>query len=787
MTALTQKMTRDLFHMKGQALAICAVMACGVATLVMSLITRESLQQSQTIYYERYRFAQVFAQLKRAPNVLSERLREIPGVSRAQTRIVVDVTLDVPGLAEPATGRLISIPERRAPGLNDIHLRGGRYIEPGRRREVLVSEGFAEAHQFQPGDRVQAIINGKKEWLTIVGVALSPEYIYSIRPGDFLPDDLRFGVFWMGYEELAAAYDMTEAFNNVSLTLMPNASEPEVLLRLDRLIEPYGGLGSHGRDDHLSHRFLSDEIQQLRTMGIVIPGVFLGVSAFLLNVVLSRLIHTQREQIAALKAFGYSNGEVGLHYFQLVILLVVIGVTVGTGVGVWLGRSLTDMYTRFYRFPLFEFHFDLWVVVVGFLVSGGAALVGAWGAVRRAIRLPPAEALRPEPPADYRPTLIERWGMQRLLSQTARMVLRNLERHPFKALFSCLALALAAAILILGSFSKDALDYMMAFQFELAQRQDMTVTFVEPTSGKALYEIQHLPGVLHGEPFRSVPVRLRHQHHTRRTAIHGKPVDSRLNRLLDQDEQEVSIPPDGLVLSDKLAQLLRVKRGDMVRVEVLEGERPIRDVPVTALVYDYTGTAAYMSLPALNRLLREGPTISGAYLTVDANQAPKLYKTLKNTPRVAGVTIKLAAVRSFQETIAENLLAMRVFNVIFASIIALGVVYNNAIIALAERSRELATLRVIGFTRAEVSAILLGEIALLTGIAIPLGLAMGYGFAALLCLVLDTELYRIPLIVDRATFGFAAVVMVTATVLSAWIVRRKIDHLDLVAVLKTKE
>jgi len=787
MSALNRKLLRDLLQMKGQSLAISLVMASGVATFVMALCTLESLQRNQQTYYDRYRFAHVFAQLKRAPQTLAGRIERIPGVAQAETRVVVDVNLDVPGMAEPAVGRLISIPERGRPKINDIFLRSGRYIEPRAEGEVLVSEAFAVAHGLQPGDTVRAVINGKRDELRIVGVALSPEYVMQIRQGDLLPDPKRFGVFWMGREELAAAYDMEGAFNDVSLRLMRGASLPEVMRRLDDLLAPYGGIGAYDREDQISHRFLSDEIRQLRTMGMLAPSIFLGVSAFLLNIVMSRLVRTQREQIAALKAFGYSNVEVGLHYLEFVLVIAIFGVTLGTLFGTWLGLNVTKLYTEFYKFPIFHFQLDPRVGLTALLIAAGAAVGGTLGAVRRAAKLPPAEAMRPEPPSDYRPTIIERMGVGAFLSQTARMVLRNLERQPVKAMLSCVGIAMACAILVLGAFSEDALDYLIDFTFFQAQRQDMTVTFVEPTTADAQYAVNHLPGVLYSEPFRSVPARLRAGHRSRRLGIMGIESETDLYRLVDQDEQALAVPQDGLLISAKLAEILQVEVGDQLTVEVLEGERPVRRAPVAGIIRDLAGLNAYMSTAALHRMMREGGALSGTFIAVDSIYADELYRELKQTPQVAGVAVKTASVESFQDTIAENMGIMRTFQVMFACVIAFGVVYNAARISLSERSRELATLRVIGFSRAEVSAILLGELGAITVVAIPIGLGIGYLLAAFLVMGLDTEQYRIPLIIHLDTYAFAAMVVILATIFSGLVVRRRIDRLDLIGVLKTRE
>lgn len=783
MRAFDRKLLRDLWHIKGQAIAICLVVACGVATFVMSLSVLASLEQTRARFYRESRFGDVFAQLKRTPNALRARIQEIPGVSRVQTRVQTDVVLDVPNLAEPAVGRLISLDDT----LNGLYLRHGRYPRSDRSDEVLAGEAFVDAHGFVPGDTVRAIINGRLRELRIVGVVLSPEYIFQIREGAILPDDERFGVFWMAYTPLAAALNMEGAFNSISLGLSHGASEEEVIRRLDNLTAPYGSIGAYGRRDQVSHRYLSDELQQLRNMALVTPSIFLTVAGAILHVLLARVTNLQREQIATLKAFGYTPTQIGWHYFKLVLAIVVAGVVLGTAAGAWLAYDLTQLYIRFYRFPVFEFQLSPAAIVMALLASSAAALLGVFGAVRRAVTLPPAEAMRPEPPTSFRPTVLERMRLGWLLSTPARMIVRQLERRPVRALISCGGIALSLGILVLGSFVEDAIDYVIDYEFHRTQRQDVNVALFEPTSAHVVYEFERLPGVLRMEPYRSVPTRLRFGHRSRRIGVQGLPRDRELYQLLDVQQRVVRLPADGLVLSAKLAELLGAAPGDVVTMEVLEGQRPVVEVPVRATTTTYAGLGAYMDLQAMHELLREGGTVSGAYLRVDARRLDQLYADLKQTPRVAAVNVKAAALRSFEQTIAENLLRMRAFNIVFASVIAFGVVYNTARISLSERSRELATLRVIGFTRREISAILIGELGILTLAAIPLGLVLGYLMAALSSYTMETETHRIPLVIDRSTYAFAVVVIVIASLFSALTVRRKLDELDLVAVLKAKE
>jgi putative ABC transport system permease protein len=787
MSALDRKLFRDLLHLWGQGLAIALVVACGIAVFVSMQINYESLQLSQATYYNQYRFAQVFGQLKRAPESVVVQIQNIPGVAQVQTRIVVDVTLDVPGRQEPVTGRLISIPERQAPMLNDLYIRQGRYIEPGRDAEVLVSEAFADANHLQLGDRLGAVINGRWQSLQIVGIALSPEYIYEIRGSDIFPDNQRFGVLWMGRKALGTAFNLDGAFNDVSLTLLPQTDAAAVIFQLDKLLDPYGALGAYDREDQISNRFLSDEIIQLRTHGTYIPGIFLGIGAFLLHTVLTRLISTQRDQIAILKAFGYSNWAIGEHFLKFVLVIVALGSVLGTSTGLWLGSALTMLYARFYHFPVLRYEVSPTMVVSAILISSGAAILGAFSAVQRAVALPPAEAMRPEPPAQFRRTLLEQLGLQRWLSPVGRIILRNLERKPIQALFSMLGIALAVALLVMVGFSQDAMQYLVDAQFRTVQRDDVTIVFNEPRSARTRYEVAHLPGVLYSEPFRMVAARLRFEHRSHKIGVMGLEPTAELRQLVDRHLQPVNLPLAGLLLSSKLAEILGVHSGDRLTVEVLEGAKPTRTVPVAGLVDELIGVSAYMDIQALNRLMREGATISGAFLAVDDQQLDQLYTQLKRTPAVTSVSLRKAMIQQFQQTIAQSQGVITSIQVIFACIIAFGVVYNAARIALSERGRELATLRIIGFSKMQVAVILLGEQAVLLMTAIPLGLVLGYGLAALLSLLYNTELYRFPLIVTRASYAFAVVVIVIAALVSGWMVRRQCDRLDLVAVLKTRE
>ncbi len=778
---------RDMWHLRGQLVATALVVMCGVASFVSMRCTYDSLRIAQAEYYQSYRFANVFAQLKRAPLSLARRIAEIEGVAGVRARVVMGVTLDVPGLDEPASGRLVAVPERRAPMINDVHLTRGRYVEPERPDEVIASKAFATANDLELGDTLGAVINGRWQKLTIVGIGLSPEYIYEAGGGTIFPDNRRFGVLWMGETALASAFNMEGAFNDVALTLSAGAREADVIARLDDMLTRYGGLGAYGRDEQLSHRFISDEIAQNRISSTYLPAIFLGVAAFLLNIVLSRLVALQRTEIGLLKAFGYSNFDVGMHYLKLAAITVLSGVVIGAAVGLYLGAQLTTVYQHYYRFPALPFAVTPEVIAIGVMVSLAAATAGALSAVRRAALLPPAVAMRPEPPPTYRETVLERSGLNRILPASGRMIGRHLLRRRWHSFMSTFGIACAAGILLVGGFLLASISHLMHMQFEEVQREDVLIVFNEPASASARLEVGRLPGVLYAEPFRSVPVRFRSAHRSKRAEIIGIEHGSRLRRLVDAEGRTVDLPPDGLVVSRKLAEVLSVNAGDTLQVEVLEGTRPVRSIQISRLVDELIGLGAYMEISALNRVMREGPSISGAYLAIDEQHAGDLYASLKNLPAVGGVAFREALLKSFQEILDRSVVTATLINIVFACIIAFGVVYNGARIALSERGNELASLRVLGFTRREVSTILLGEQAVLTLAAIPLGFSFGILLSWLLSLKLDTEFYRMPLLFTSSTFGLSLIVVLTAAAVSGTLVARRLNELDLIAVLKTRE
>jgi len=787
MRALNRKLLRNLRALRGQGLAIALVVAGGVAMFVMSFAAVDSLRRTQRDFYAEQRFADVFAELKRAPESLAERLREVDGVAVLETRVLAPARLQVAGYADPIAGLAVSIPDGAQPLLNRLFLRDGALPDPASDDQVVVNEAFAEAHGLKPGARIAMVVNGRLQPLTVVGTGLSPEHVYQIRPGDIFPDYARYAVLWMNRTALAAAFGMDGAFDSVVATLSPGASAADVGDAFDLLLAPYGGLRAHDRELQTSHRYLEQELEQLDAMSRFVPMIFLGVAAFLLNVVVARVIRTQRAEIAVLKAFGYGSGAIAVHYLSLVLAVVVVGSIAGVLAGAWLADGLATIYQEFFGFPFLRTRVRPLIGAGAVLIALIAAAFGAWSAVAAAFRLEPAEAMRPPSPARYRRTLVERLGVGRFLSQPTRIVLRNLERQPWRSSLSALGIALAVALLVLGGLQQGAVGFMVDAQLRVAQRQDLTVSFDETRSIRAVHELAAMPAVRSVEGFRVAPAVLRHGHREYRTALQGYEEDGELFRVLDERLSPIRLADGGVMLTDYLGRLLGVSAGDRLQVEVLEGRRASFELPVAGLVTEYVGVGAYLTRPTLNRLLQEGPAVSGAFVAVAPEAIDDATSRLNRMPGVANVTIRERAIASFFELMGETLLVYAFFSILLAGSIAFAVVYNNARIALAERSRELATLRVLGFGYGEVAWVLLGELALLALLAIPLGFAAGVGFAWVVTRAMQTELFRVPVVIEASAFATAAAVVVVASLLSSLLVGHNLRRLDLLDALEASE
>ncbi len=785
--AIDVKLLRDFRRLSVQGLAIALVLAAGVTVILMSVGMSRALEETLQTYYDRHRFAQVFAGARRAPVTLLQEIQAIDGVATIEAQVRGYAVLDLPGRSDPATGLLISRPEFGEQRLNVPLLRSGHWPDPDSSQQVVVNEPFAEENGFQIGDSFVANLNGSKRELIITGTALSPEFVYTIGPGALMPDSSTYGILWMSAETVESAYGMSGAFSDISLTLVPRAPVEPVLDALNELLEPYGGEDAIEREDQVSNAFVQTEIDQLQALAYILPPVFLGITVFLVNMVMGRIVFLERTEIGLMKAIGYSNAEICVHYLMLAGLIAVLGIGIGWVAGSWLALEMADLYAKYYDFPFLVFGVPSSVYALSAILGLAATSMGALRSALKAARLAPAVAMSPPAPPNFRQSFADRlMGLARL-AQPTRMILRSLVRWPVRAAMTSLGMALAVSVLVASNFFPDAMDEIVDKGFYQSNRQDYMLLFDEDEPLAALQEVQNLPGVLQAEPQQSHAAVLRSGHLEKRLAVSAFPKDADLSRIVDNEGRVITAGPAGVVISDRLADALDVNVGDIVTIEFQSGLRETFEVAVSAVIVQYFGLGAYFDLETLNRLFRQNLRMSNINVTLAGDDVEEFHTRLKEFPGLTG-TIDLAHNREvFLETLSQNVLVVTTIYAILGGVITLGVAYNSARIQLSERARELASLRILGFSRGEVAYILIGEVMLLAILAQPVGWWIGTQIARLMTTSFSSDLYAIPLILENQTYAQASLLVLGVAAASVALVARRLGRLDLIEVMKTRE
>lgn len=798
MSLLQRKLRRDLLRLWSQVVTIALVVACAVGALLTTQASVASLSAARDRFYEQAHMADVFAGVRRAPRSALAQIEALPGVAQVQGTVERPARLLLGGRDEPIIGHVVGVAAERPLVLNRVMLRQGPTgdsrvwgLWPGAPQSdglvpVWVSEGFAAARGIRPGDRFELLMNGRLKRVEVQALALAPDVVFAGAMG--MPDPAGYGVVWMDEATLAASWDLQGAFNRVALRLAPGAQAERVMADLQILLPRWGGREALPRRLQSSHQMLQNEIEEQRLLGTILPLVFSAVSVFLLHVVMTRLVATQRESIAALKALGFSNVTLAVHQLQLALSIAALGSLIGAAVGWWAGGWLVGLYAEFFRFPALPLVMPPMAWASALALALGASSLGTVQALGGILRLSPAQAMQAPAPQRYRRGAVQAVAEQMLrLSLVTRMILRQLRRRPWRSGFSVLGIASAMALVVMGNFFRDAIEQIVERQFDAVWRGDIQVLAFEPVAFGALHSLLRVPGVIEVEGSRSLAATLVHGHRSQRVQLRGLEPQARQQRLIDLEGRAVAVPPEGLVLTDRLARKLGVAVGQELLVRIAEAPQPLVRLTVTHLIGETMGLNATVSRSTLNRLMQEAERYNGFSLKVWPTELDAVLRSISVMPAVGGAFSKAHMLRNMQAITARNIRIMGGIMTGFAVVIAVGVVYNVARIALAERAWELASLRVLGFTRAEVARLMLGEQLLLVALALPLGAALGWLLVWGLSVGLRSDQFQFPVVVWPRTYAVAALCVTLAALATAWVVRRRVQRLDMVAALKTRE
>jgi len=791
-TVLLRKLLRDLFGRKGALLALVVIVMIGVGIFVAMAAVYRDLDGARRRYYAAYQLADFSVDLKRAPTRVVHEVATLPNVRAARGRVHLSARIDLAGVAEPISGTAISMPDQPAPVLNGMLLRTGTWFSDGRGKQVILDDAFAQAHRLVPGSRIRVLLLDKEHDLLVVGTAMSPEFVFVLPPaGGQAPDPARHGVLYLPERFLQESCDLDGAYNQV-VGLAHDSGRvalDNTLRAIEEMLDPYGVTNSTPIHEQPSARFLADELQGLQVSAKILPGVFLLVATLVLNVLMARLVAQQRSVIGTLKALGYSSGAITRHYLGFGVIVGSVGGVAGIGLALVLQELFLAMYRMFYRMPAIDSHLYPDVLATGFLISVVFAVAGTLKGVHRAASLAPAEAMRPPPPEKGGRVPPERipwlWGP---LPFRWKMILSAVFRNPFRSSVSLFASVISTALVVATLGSLDALNYLMHYEFARVSHEDVTVSLRDPRGVGATPELGSLPSVSHTEAQLAVVCDLSNGPFRRRVGLTGLARGNRLRTPLDAAGQPIVAPDEGLVLSRKLAEILHVRPGERLRLRPLIGRRQRVEALVVGTVDSFLGLSGYADIAYLSRLLGEswsanvllGTSFGGAGTSA-------FFAALKERPSVVGVGERARSLTQFDESFGDMMGKSISVTILFAGLVAFGSVLNATLVSLSERQREVGTLRVLGYTPWQVSKIFSGESLLLNGVGILLGLVAGIGFAHLLAMAYDTELYRFPVVIRASTLALSAVLMAGFVIVAQLIVYRLIRKLPWLDVMKIKE
>lgn len=792
MSALDHKLWRDVRNNAGILLSVVAIIAVGVGSFTGLLSTQRILHNTQSDYYRQYRFADFWVDLKKIPLPAVQALEQIPGVASVEARVVFDVILDMHDMPEPVTGRLISLPTQGFDRtINGVHLVRGSGFSDTRNEEVIVGDSFAKAHRLQPGDRIEIILNRRKESFVIVGTAISPEYIYQVPSfGSFAPDPEHFGILYLKETYARELLGFKNAANQIVGQLVPGYEQDvDVLLRqMDRQLAPYGVLSSVSRRLQPSNRFISDEIRSLGITATVMPSIFLLVAVLVLNVLMNRFAQSQRIIIGTFKAIGYSNWRITEHYLSFGLIIGAVGGGLGIAMGLGIASGLMHLYKGFFQFPTFTYQAYPDLLLAGMILSLLFAVAGTAKGVWSVLQLHPAEAMRPKPPERGGAIWLERFApLWRRLSFRTHIALRSLFRNQVRTATTIVSGVLAVAIIFAALTMRNSMYYLVEYQFEQIGHSDVDLSLRDSRNMDALYEARRLPGVQSAEAVYGLAADLRSGRISRRTVITGLSGNHQLTTPMDKHKQPIEIPPAGLVLSDKLAEILGAQVGDTVELTPVLGNRLPRIVPVAAIVEEFMGVGAYGDLNYLARLVNEPPLLNSIQMAAEPTRVNELYAAIKQLPDVSGINVRSQTKANIVNTILKTMIFSIGLIVLFAGIIAFGSILNASLIEIADRTRDISTFRVLGYRPLQVADIFFRENAFIFGTGLVLGFPVGYIMVHLISRVYNTELFRMPVFVSRPVVFLAGGLSCLFVGIAQWFVYRQIRKVEWLEGIKVKE
>lgn len=772
--------------------AIVAIIAVGTACFSGMLGTFYNLDDAKASYYSRCRMADFWINLKKAPDSAVEQLNDIQGISEIRSRIVFPVVVDLENVVKPLSGQIISMPESMDPVINGFVMKRGSYFSRDRNDEVIVSEKFAKARNIVPGSFIHLVMNGEKKKMLVTGTAISSEFIYLTPPGSIVPDNEGYGIFWAKRKYIEDRFGFHGACNSIVGLLTPEAKvNPGMTMeRIRRKLNRYGVFSETLLKNQYSNLSLHSEMSGLKMQATVLPIIFMGVAALILNVVMLRMAEQQRTVIGTLKALGLNNRTILTHFFKFGLVVGLCGGAAGCVLGYFIASGMVVMYQQFFSFPHLVNQLYPGLMLFGVLISVAFAVGGSLRGVRAVIALSPAEAMHPSPPATMGKIMLERWdAFWSRLNFRQQMVFRGIFRNKGRSIIGICAAMFGGAILFLAMGLFDSFQYMLIFEYDKVLRSDFIISFRDETAYDAVYAAARLPGISRAEAQLSVPCHLSNGNHNKKMAITGIKPDAKLTIPRDNNGNPVPVPETGLLINRRLAQELHVKPGDTLTMVPIKGIKTPHSLKIAGIVETTFGLVAYADFSYLNRLIDQSAALSSIQLNGRPNQAQRtaLYRQVKRYPKLSSLSEISEMKKKMSEEFIQSMAFFTGVMIFFAGIIFFGSILNSSLIAISERQREIATFRVLGYQTSEVGQIFFWENLIINMIGAFCGLPLGYFMLYGMAEQYQNDMYSMPCAVTPATWILTPVLALCFIIGAYVVIRRVLGKLDWPEALKMKE
>ncbi|MBK5252349.1 MAG: FtsX-like permease family protein [Peptostreptococcaceae bacterium] len=775
------RLFRHIWEAKGQFIAVSMVVAVGIMTYVAISLAVLDLQVGVEQYYKMNNFQDVSVELTKINEAGLERIRRMPRVEAVQGRVFYRTPLKVEDKDEKVNVGISSIPEAEN-RINDLYILDGGWIQD-ERRDVLVLEQFAEARGIKVGDVVHPQIGGKEYELDVRGIVGSPEYIYLMEDEqNLLPQPSKYGIFYVSEEFAQQAFGYSKSYNEVLIKLKNPEEDGIFKDELEKVLERYGVRRIVRREDHVSNRVVSEEIRGARQMAKAIPLVFLGVAAAIIAIMISRMVKNDRTSIGVLKAIGYSNRDILLHYTEHAFIIGAIGSIIGVLAGYLFSGPMANMYQEYYRIP-FKVRIFSWTYLgMGFVLSAIYCIgAGLWGA-RSVLKIAPAESMRPEPPKKIGKTYIQRVTfIWKHISFSWKVVWRNVFRSRKRFVFLSVGIAVTFAVALMPAHMLNVFEAMFYDQYGEFMRMDYEIAYTQPLSERSVMEISELVDVSEIEGKIEFPFEIENGWKSKVVSVIGLKPDTVFYHLTDSDGGELSLSPNGILVSEPMAYILDLEKGDFVNVKNFIPFKDDVRLRVDGVVKQKLGLNAYMDIGFMQKYLMDDEMITGVML----NSTDKVKEKMEDVTNISSVNSIVDLRNIFKDFTKLTYASLSVY-AFFAGILGFAIVYNSTMMSISERRLEFSSLRIMGFSKKEINRIVLKENLIMTAFGIVLGIPLGRWLMRLMETSFQTEFYSMTAPIEMNSYIYAAVLTVFYVLIAQYFSSLKIKKLDFIEALKNR-